>query len=66
MELDRFLQEIAIINFLPLKMKQSNCQKYKNEPEMEYLNSIQKKQNSLLKLEKDFRELKDRGMKMEK
>ena len=42
--------------------------KYESEPEMEYLNSIQKKMlnetNSFLKLEKDFKELKVREIKI--
>ena len=46
-------------------------EKYKSEPQLEYLNSIQenkilKVKNSLQKYRKDFRELKDRETKIRK
>ena len=54
-------------------MELSNCllKKRRGEPEMELLNTIQKNKmvkvnNDLLKLEKDFRELKYREMKVRK
>ena len=54
-------------------MEQLNhfLKKYKSEPEMEYLNIILKNKelkvkNNLLKLEKDFRKLKDREIKLKR
>ena len=54
-------------------MEQLNylLEKCKSEPEMEYLNSIRKSKifkvkNILLKFDKDFRELKNREIKIKK
>ena len=61
------------IHFLEQLMEQLNhfLKKYKSEPEMEYLNIILKNKelkvkNNLLKLEKDFRKLKDREIKLKR